>query len=73
MDNIKIMKQLNQCIKHILNFDFETIINFKEILSKKISEFLKSNYPKNVYCGIIILYQLSKIYEFENNERNHIF
>ena len=73
MDNIRIMKQLNQCIKHILNFDFETIINFKEILSKKISEFFKSNYPKNVYCGIIILYQLSKIYEFENNERKKIY
>ena len=73
MTNLKIMKQLTQCIKHILNFDFEIIINFKENLSKTVSDLFQNNNQKNVYCGIIILYQLTKIYEFENNERKKIF
>jgi hypothetical protein len=59
----KLMKQLNQSIKKIVKFDFET---WKEYLISKIIEFFKSGEDKQISAGIVAFFQVSKIHEFES-------
>ena len=65
--NLKILKQLTQSIKKILNFDFEKI--WKDNFISTVIEFLDSNDQLKVYSGIVIFHQLSKIYQHEREER----
>ena len=71
IENIKILKQLNQCIKKILKFDFETL--WKDEYIKKILTCFNSNNEKQIYAGIILFHQLSKLFEYENNEKQVIY
>ena len=71
IENLKILKQINQCIKKILKFDFEKIWN--EEYMKKILNCFNSNNEKQIYAGIILFHQLSKLFEYENNEKQFIY
>ena len=67
----KILKQLNQCIKKILPFEFLT--TWKDIYINNTLTFLDSNDQNKVYCGIILFHQLSKIYSYESAERKQMY
>ena len=67
----KILKQLNQCIKKILKFDFDSLWNDEYM--KKILTCFNSNNEKQIYAGIILFHQLSKLYEYENSEKQIIY
>ena len=74
IENIKILKQLNQCVKYILNNDFrEKNINYNKDFINKILECLNSKDLKQTYAGIILFYQLSKIFEFDNDDNQKIY
>lgn len=64
MEDVKIMKQLNQCVKKIIKLDYVTI--WKKDFIECVIKCLNSENQKQIYAGIIIFYQLSKIYEFED-------
>ena len=70
-ENAKVLKQLSQTIKKILKFDFES--NWKETYFNKIISCFQSGNDKNVYAGIILLHQVSKLYEFETKENIAIY
>lgn len=59
----KLMKQLNQSIKKIVKYDFES---WKEYLISTIIEFFQSSDDKKISAGIVCFFQVSKIYEFES-------
>ena len=68
IENMIILKQYKQCLKTILKYDFrENKIENKQFISKTI-EYLSSKNIKQIYAGIIIFGQLSKIFEFDNEE-----
>ena len=71
IENGKILKQLNQCIKKILKFDFEKI--WHEEYMKKIINCFNSNNEKKIYSGIILFHQLSKLFEYEDSEKQNIY
>ena len=71
IENGKILKQLNQCIKKILKFDFEKI--WHEEYMKKIINCFNSNNEKEIYAGIILFHQLSKLFEFEDSEKQDLY
>ena len=74
IENIKIMKQLNQCVKYILKYDFrEKNINYNKDFINKIILYLNSKDLKQTYAGIILFYQLSKIFEFDNEDSQKIY
>jgi hypothetical protein len=66
VNKIKILKQLNQAIKKILKFDFEKI--WKNDYMNKIITCFETNNQKEIYAGIILFHQVSKLYEFENED-----
>ena len=74
VENISILKQLNQCLKKILKYDFREnkIENNKEFLNKVII-CLNSKNLKHIYAGINLFYQLSKVFEFDNKEHQKIY
>ena len=56
-DNIKIIKQFNQCIKKILKYDFkEKNIAYNKDFMNKVVFCLNSNNLKQIYAGIILFY-----------------
>ena len=65
-ENIKVLKQFNQCVKKILKLDYKTIWNntFVDCIVKCFN----SNNQKLIYAGIMLLYQLSKLYQYEDEE-----
>jgi len=71
IENAKILKQLNQCIKKILKFDFENL--WHEDYMKKVINCFISNNEKQTYAGIILFHQLSKLYEYEDSEKQSIY
>jgi hypothetical protein len=64
-NNHLILKQLNQCVKKILKYDFEK--NW-EGFTPTVINFFNSGEDKGIYTGIIAFHQLSKLYEFETGE-----
>ena len=70
-ENVKILKQFNQCVKKILKLDYPKIWNnsFVECLVKCFD----SQNQKIIYAGIMLLYQLSKLYEYEDKENQTIY
>ena len=74
IENIKILKQLNQCVKNILKYDFkEKNINYNKDFINKIVLCLTSKDLKQTYAGIVLFYQLSKIFEFDSEENQKIY
>ena len=73
-DNIKILKQFNQCVKKILKYDFkEKNIAYNKDFMNKVVYCLNSNNLKQIYAGIILFYQLSKIFEFDSEDNQKIY
>lgn len=70
-ENVRVLKQLNQCAKKILYFDFEN--GWKENFFLKIETCFKSGNQKKIYAGILLLHQVSKVYEFESKEKMQIY
>ena len=66
----KVTKQLTQCIKYILYYNFENLISFYGL---KLNNFLKQNDQNKIYCSLLIIFKLSKIYENENFEKKKIY
>ena len=71
IENGKILKQLNQCIKKILKFDFENL--WHEDYMKKIINCFISNNEKQTYAGIILFHQLSKLFVYEDSEKQNVY
>ena len=73
VENMSILKQYKQCIKVILNYDFKNNkIENKEFINNIIA-CLNSKSLKKIYAGIILFGQFSKIFEFDNEERQKIY
>ena len=73
-ENIKILKQLNQCVKKICRYYFkEKIIEYNKDYINKVIACLNSKNLKQIYAGIILFYQLSKIFEFDSEEYQKIY
>ena len=68
-ENVKILKQFNQCVKKIIKLDYKDI--WQNDFMNCIINCINSQDQKKIYAGIILFYQLSKIYEFED-EKNQI-
>ena len=62
-ENLQVLKQFNQCVKKILQLDYDKIWknNFVECIIKCFD----SHDQKIIYAGIMLLYQLSKIYQLK--------
>jgi len=74
IENISILKQLNQCLKKILKYDFrENRIEYNKEFINKVIICLSSNNLKYIYAGINLFYQLSKVFEFDNKEHQKIY
>ena len=70
-ENTKILKQLNQSVKKIIKFDFESI--WYKDYTNKMYNCLNSGNIKKVYSGIILLHQVSKFYEYETDEKQKFY
>ena len=66
-ENLQVLKQFNQCVKKILQLDYDKIWknNFVECVIKCFD----SQNQKIIYAGIMLLYQLSKIYQYEEKKK----
>ena len=74
IENTSILKQLNQCLKEILKYDFrENKIEYNKEFINKVIICLSSNNLKQMYAGINLFYQLSKVFEFDNKEHQKIY
>ena len=70
-ENVPILKQFNQCVKKIIKSDFKDI--WKEDFMNYVLKCINSQNQKNIYAGILIFYQLSKFYEFEDSNNQIIY
>ena len=74
IENIKILKQFNQCVKKLCKYYFkEKIIDYNKEFINRIIKCLNSKNLKQTYAGIILFYQLSKIFEFDSEENQKIY
>ena len=74
IENIKILKQFNQCVKKILKYDFkEKKIQYNKDFIDKVIICLNSKNLKQIYAGIILFHQLSKIFEFDSEDNQKIY
>ena len=65
-EDIKLLKQFNQILKKILKFDFKNKWNTPFI--EYIKKCFESKNQKIIYGGILLLHQLSKVFEYEDKE-----
>ena len=70
-ENVQILKQLNQCVKKILKSDYKDI--WKNDFMDCVLKCINSQNQKQIYAGILLFYQLSKIYEFEDSHNQTIY
>ena len=70
-ENVQILKQFTQCVKKILKCDYKDI--WRNDFLKFVIDCINSQNQKIIYAGIILFYQLSKIYEFEDDENQEIY
>ena len=73
IENKIILKQYKQCIQTILKYDFKKNQIENKDFMKKIIACLSSKNIKQIYAGIILFGQLSKIFEFDNEESQKIY
>ena len=66
-----ILKQFNQCIKEILKRDFEE--KFIKQYLDKVLNCLASKNLKQIYAGIILFFQFSKIFEFDEEKNENLY
>ena len=70
-ENVMILKQFNQCVKKILKLDYKEI--WQNDFMNFVINCVGSQEQKHIYAGILLFYQLSKIYEFEDSKNVEIF
>ena len=70
-EDVKISKQLTQSVKKILKIDFKDI--WKKDFMQCVINCINSQNQNQIYAGIILFYQLSKIYEYEDEENQKIY
>ena len=71
-ENISVLKQLTQCIKKILKYDFKQ----KDFMNEYINIIMKcldSQNQNTIYGGVILFHQLSKIFEHEDKDNKDIY
>ena len=68
-ENVKILKQFNQSVKKILKSDYKNI--WSNAFVDCIIKCFNSQNQKIIYAGIMLLYQLSKIYQFEDKQKEY--
>ena len=73
IENKIILKQYNQCIQTILKYDFKKNLTENKDFINKIIACLSSKNLKQIYAGIILFGQLSKIFEFDNEESQKLY
>ena len=73
IENKTILKQYNQCIQTILKYDFKKNLTENKDFINKIIACLSSKNLKQIYAGIILFGQLSKIFEFDNEESQKLY
>ena len=72
--NNKILKQLNQCVKKIFKYDYKkNNTDYIKFFMNKVIDYLQKKDLNQIYAGIILFHQLSKIYEFDNEEKQKIY
>ena len=64
-ENGKVLKQLNPCVKKIIKYDMNLIL---DTFVSKITQCFSSGNQKQIYAGIIILHQISKIFQYDNDK-----
>ena len=64
-ENGKVLKQLNPCVKKIIKYDMNLIL---DTFVSKITQCFSSGNQKEIYAGIIILHQISKIFQYDNDK-----
>ena len=70
-ENVMILKQFNQCVLKILKSDYKDI--WQNDFMNFVIKCINSQNQKYIYAGIILFYQLSKIFEFEDSKNIKIF
>jgi len=70
-ENILILKQFNQSVKKILKLDYKTKWNNDFV--QAIIKCFESQNQKQIYAGIMLFYQLSKLFEYEDAENQKIY
>ena len=70
-ENVKVLKQFCQCVKKIIKLDYLNIWN--KIYDEFLIKCLNTQNQKVIYAGILLLYQLSKLFQFEDAEKQKIY
>jgi len=70
-EDLKKLRIFNQCLKNILKSDFLND-DFRNEFINKLKQFFDSKNQNMIYAGIISFYQLSKLYEVENESQGLI-
>ena len=70
-EDLKKLRIFNQCLKNILKNDFLNE-EFRNEFINKLKQFFDSKNQNMIYAGIISFYQLSKLYEVENESQGLI-
>jgi hypothetical protein len=66
-----VLKQFNQCVKKILKFDYKT--RWKDAFVDCLIKCFNSNNQKIIYAGIMLFYQLSKLYQYEDEKNLKVY
>jgi hypothetical protein len=70
-ENTSILRQFNQSVKKILKLDYKTKWNTD--FDQAIIKCFESQNQKQIYAGIMLFYQLSKLFEYEDAENQKIY
>ena len=70
-ENVKVLKQFCQCVKKILKLDYTN--NWKNNFDEFLIKCFNTPNQKVIYAGILLLYQLSKLFQFEDKEHQKIY
>ena len=71
IEDTLILKQFNQCVKKILKLDYRDIWN--NTFVNCIIKCFNSQNQKIIYAGIMLLSQLSKLFQFEDKAQQEIY
>ena len=65
---------MNQCVKKIFKYDYKkNNTDYIKFFMNKVIDYLQKKDLNQIYAGIILFHQLSKIYEFDNEEKQKIY
>ena len=71
IEDTLILKQFNQCVKKILKLDYEDI--WSNTFVDCVIKCFNSQNQKIIYAGIMLLSQLSKLFQFEDKAKQEIY